>query len=237
MVLGAMSSSAVGFAASILKIGVMPAHHFDAQYHERSRLEDGTEVVLRLVGPQDKALLVDGFARLSPQARYRRFFSTKRHLTPAELRYFTELDGENHLALGAVRLRSDGSEEGVGVARFVRASDDPHAAEAAVVVVDEFQQKGLGRLLLSRLVGAARERGIERFRATTLVENPAARALIAEVGGVPHASLGGDTLSVEVTLPSGPPAGGPVARTSSLYRLFQAIAQGVADLIEPDAHG
>jgi hypothetical protein len=105
------------------------------------------------------------------------------------------------------------------------------------VVVDELQQRGLGRLLLSRLVGAARERGIERFRATTLVENPAARALIAEVGGVPHASLGGDTLSVEVTLPSGPPAGGSVARTSALYRLFQAIAQGVADLIEPDAHG
>jgi RimJ/RimL family protein N-acetyltransferase len=214
----------------------MPSYHFDERYLERVRLEDGTEVLLRLVGPEDKALLVDGFARLSPQARYRRFFSTKQHLTAGELRYFTEFDGLNHLALGAIRLRTDGSEEGIAVARFVRASDDPRAAEAAVVVVDEFQQRGLGRLLLDRLVAAARERGIDRFRATTLAENPAARALMAELGGVPHSSLGDDTLSVEVTLPSAPPAG-PMPKTSALYRLFQAVAQGVAELIEPGAHG
>jgi RimJ/RimL family protein N-acetyltransferase len=214
----------------------MPSYHFDERYLERVRLEDGTEVLLRLVGPEDKALLVDGFARLSPQARYRRFFSTKQHLTAGELRYFTEFDGLNHLALGAIRLRTDGSEEGIAVARFVRASDDPRAAEAAVVVVDEFQQRGLGRLLLDRLVAAARERGIDRFRATTLAENPAARALMAELGGVPHSSLGDDTLSVEVTLPSAPPTG-PMPKTSALYRLFQAVAQGVADLIEPGAHG
>jgi GNAT superfamily N-acetyltransferase len=215
----------------------MPSYHFDERYLERAKLEDGTEVMLRLVGPEDKALLLEGFARLSPQARYRRFFSTKQHLSAQELRYFTEFDGVNHLGLGAVVRGSNGSERGIAVARFVRASDDPRAAEAAIVVLDEFQQRGLGKLLLERLVAAARERGIDRFRATTLAENPAARALMAELGGVPHSSRADDTLSVEVTLPSAPPAGGAVAKTSALYRLFQAIAQGVADLIEPGAHG
>jgi RimJ/RimL family protein N-acetyltransferase len=215
----------------------MHSYHFDERYLERTRLEDGTEVVLRLVGPEDKALIVEGFARLSPEARYRRFFSMKQRLSAEELRYFTEFDGLNHLALGAILVRADGSERGIAVARFVRASDDPHAAEAAVVVVDEFQQRGLGKLLLDRLVAAARERGIDRFRATTLAENPAARALMAELGGVPHAEhTGDDTLSVEVTLPDAPPAGA-TPKTSALYRLFQAVAQGVADLIEPGAHG
>jgi hypothetical protein len=53
----------------------MPSYHFDERYLERAKLEDGTEVLLRLVGPEDKALIMEGFARLSPQARYRRFFS------------------------------------------------------------------------------------------------------------------------------------------------------------------
>lgn len=215
----------------------MHSYHFDERYLERTRLDDGTEVTLRLVGPEDKALLLEGFNRLSPEARYRRFFSTKQHLSAEELRYFTEFDGLNHLALGAIVVRSDGSEQGIAVARFVRASDDPQAAEAAVVVVDDFQQRGLGKLLLDRLVAAARERGIDRFRATTLAENPAARALMAELGGVPHAEAGDDTLSVEVKLPDAPPPGGATPKTSALYRLFQAVAQGVADLIEPDAHG
>jgi hypothetical protein len=112
--------------------------------------------------------------------------------------------------------------------------DDPIVAEAAVAVIDEFQNRGLGRLLLVRLVAAARERGVERFRATTLAENPAARALIADLGGEPRADLGDDTLSVELALPAAtaPATAAAVPRTSALYRLFQSVAQGIIDIIE-----
>jgi RimJ/RimL family protein N-acetyltransferase len=211
-------------------------YHFDERYQERVRLEDGAEVVIRLVGPEDKALIADGFEHMSALARYRRFFSTKRELSSQELRYFTEFDGKTHLALGATRLRADGSEQGVAVARFVRVTDDPEVAEAAVAVIDDFQNRGLGRLLLARLVAAARERGIHRFRATTLVENPAARALIAELGGEPQGTLADDTLSVELALPPAPadaPAtAATMPRASALYRLFQAVAQGVTAIVE-----
>ena len=213
----------------------MPQLKFDERYDERVKLGDGTVVHFRVIGPEDKGLILDGFARLSPETRYRRFFSTKRELSAAELRYFTEFDGKNHLALGAVRLRSDGSEEGLGIARFVRLADEPNVAEAAVVVVDDFQNRGLGRLLLLRLVAAARERGVERFRAMTLTENPAARALIADLGGEPRATPGDDTLSVDMALPDAPTEGGEVPRTSALYRLFQAVARGIADVVQ--THG
>jgi RimJ/RimL family protein N-acetyltransferase len=211
---------------------MMTPLHFDERYDERVPLGGGTVVHLRLVGPEDKGLILDGFARLSPETRYRRFFSAKRELTTRELRYFTEFDGKNHLALGAIQLRADGSERGVAVARFVKIPHEPTVAEAAVVVADDFQNRGLGRLLLVRLVAAARERGVERFRAMTLTENPAARALIAELGGEPRSSLDDDTLSVEMVLPDTPPGSGEVPATSVLYRLFQAVARGIADVIQ-----
>jgi len=213
----------------------MTPYHFDERYDERVRLDDGTLVHFRLIGPKDKALLVDGFARLSPESRYRRFFAAKSELSPAELRYFTELDGTNHLALGAIRADEHGSEQGLGVARFVRLPDDPAVAEAAVVVVDDFQNRGLGRLLLLRLVAAARERGVHRFRATTLADNPAARALIAELGAELRSSTTDDTLSVDVALPEASPEARDMPPTSSLYRLFQAVARGITSVIQ--THG
>ena len=213
----------------------MTPHHFDERYDERARLEDGTLVHLRLIGPEDKALIAEGFARLSPESRYRRFFAAKRQLTPAELRYFTEFDGTNHLAIGAVHVRADGSEEGLGVARFVRLPDEPNVAEAAVVVVDDYQNRGLGHLLLLRLVAAARERGVMRFRATTLADNPAARALMEDLGAAPNHSNNDDTLSVDVALPEASAAAGEMAPSSGLYRLFRAVARGITEVIQ--THG
>jgi RimJ/RimL family protein N-acetyltransferase len=213
----------------------MSPYHFDERYDERVSLDDGTPVHLRLIGPEDKALLLDGFARLSPASRYRRFFAAKRELSAQELRYFTEFDGQNHLAIGAVRLRTDGSEEGLGVARFVRLPGEPKVAEAAVVVVDDYQNRGLGHLLLLRLVAAARERGVERFRATTLADNPAARALMTDLGAEASSSTEDDTLAVDVALPDAPPSAGEMPHASPLYRLFQAVARGIAEVIQ--THG
>ena len=111
--------------------------YFDADYAELARLRDGTPVQLRLVRASDKELVRKGFARLSPESRYLRFFAPKDHLTERELSYLTELDGEHHLAIGAERVPTgaDGP-EGLGVARFIRLADDPAVAEAAVAVLD-----------------------------------------------------------------------------------------------------
>jgi len=147
--------------------------HFDADYAEQATLSDGTEVQLRLVRPSDKEHLVRGLDLMSPQSRYRRFFTNKEHFTAAELTYLTEFDGEDHLAIGAARELPGGQEEGLGVARFVRDKHQADVAEAAVAVVDPMHRKGLGRLLFVRLVAAAAERGIHRFRADVLADNEA----------------------------------------------------------------
>jgi GNAT superfamily N-acetyltransferase len=188
---------------------------------------------VRLLRPTDKELLRAGFERLSPESRYARFFTPKAALSDDELRYLTEVDHENHLALGAAMDR-DGTQTGLGVARFIRLADRPETAEAAIAVTDEVQRKGLGRLLLMRLIAAARERGIERFRFEVLSSNTGMAALIAEIAPERTVETATGTMSIEVALPevgpTEPPLGAPVG--SPAYRLFRAVAANAIEWTE-----
>jgi RimJ/RimL family protein N-acetyltransferase len=142
-------------------------------------LQDGSEVLIRPVGAADAPLLADGFARLSARSRQMRFLRTKNELSPAELRYFTEIDHHDHEALGAVD-RANG--RGVGVARYVRSTEDAQTAELAVTVVDEWQGRGLGTELVAQLAERAREEGIRRFSALVAADNVAVAGLARTVG-------------------------------------------------------
>ncbi len=206
--------------------------YFDADYAELARLRDGTPVQLRLVRASDKELVRKGFARLSPESRYLRFFAPKDHLTERELSYLTELDGEHHLAIGAERVPTgaDGP-EGLGVARFIRLADDPAVAEAAVAVLDELHGQGLGTLLLMRLMAAARERGVRRFRCEVLAENTSMIDLLT--GLVEHhtRSADGGVVTLELELPDTAPAAdaSTAPRESPIYRLFRMAAEGMLE--------
>ena len=76
---------------------------------------------------------------------------------------------------------SKGNEEGIGVARFIRLEEDSEVAEPAITVVDDFQGKGLGTLLLHRLAAAALEREINRFRFEILADNVRMKNMLDEV--------------------------------------------------------
>ena len=136
-------------------------------------------VRIRPIEPTDKDILATGHGRLSEETVYMRFLSAKPRLTGSELRYLTEVDGQDHFALIAVM--ADQPNDAVGVARFVRSREDPTTAEAAVVVGDPFHHQGLGRQLGFMLADAARARGILRFTATMLGTNLAAHRLMAAI--------------------------------------------------------
>jgi RimJ/RimL family protein N-acetyltransferase len=157
----------------------------DADWEELRTLPDGTHLLLRALRPSDADALRAGFERLSPESRYRRFLTVLPSLSERMLRYLTEVDGNNHFAIVAGFVSPDlKTEEGAGVARFVRLPDDPDVAEAAVTVVDAFQGKGIGKILLSTLVRAAAQRGIRKFRAEVLPSNLAIQRLLASIGAV-----------------------------------------------------
>jgi RimJ/RimL family protein N-acetyltransferase len=143
-------------------------------------LRDGSQVLIRPVQGTDAPLLTDGFARLSARSRQMRFMTGKPQLSPAELRYFTEVDHHDHEAIGALN-RIDG--RGVGIARYIRSAEDPQAAEIAVTVVDEWHRRGLGTELLAQLSDRARQAGIRRFTAMVAAENRAVAELLQRMGG------------------------------------------------------
>jgi RimJ/RimL family protein N-acetyltransferase len=143
------------------------------------RLENGTEVLIRPVRPDDKTLLADGMEHLSRESVYQRFLAPKGPLSDTELRYLTEVDFTDHVAYVAVRPEEPGVL--VGVARWVRLRDDPEVAEIAFVVSDALQRQGLGTVLAETLALAARERGVRRFVATMLPDNLGAHRLFARV--------------------------------------------------------
>lgn len=171
---------------------------------ERVTLRDGSEVLIREVRPDDKPLFEAGFARLGDRSRYQRFLSFRGGLTEGELAFFTELDHDDHDAVGAIDARTG---EGLGVARILRLRDDPSRAEAAATVIDPWQGRGLGTEIMRRLCDRAAARGVRRLSATLLASNRAMLAVFERVGPVRVVARYGVTIEIEVELPPPPPPG------------------------------
>ena len=143
------------------------------------RLADGTRILIRPIQAGDKARLEAGLARLSAETIRRRFLAAKPRFTRRELRYLTEIDGYDHIALVAVRF--DDPDSLVAVARAIRLPDRRDTAEMAIVVADPLQGHGLGTLLARRLSAAARSVGIRHFAGTMLPDNEPARRLMMHI--------------------------------------------------------
>lgn len=160
-------------------------------------LGPGRRLRVQPVGPGDRERLRQGFARLSPRSRYLRFRRPVTALAEAQLARLTETDGRDHVAWGAIAVEEPGS-PGIGVARFVRRLDDPRTADLALAVVDDWQRRGVGRVLVETLLLAALESGVERLAARVLVENTGARRLLERLGA---RQLLADAVEVTYELP------------------------------------
>jgi acetyltransferase len=153
------------------------ARRFTPDYTEIIALRDGSPALLRLFRRDDAPLLTAGFERLSLASRYARFLAPKSRLTDDELGHLLAADGEDHLAIGALRDGEPAEHAGLGIARFVRIAGT-ETADAAITVIDEVQQLGLGRILFARLCAAARERGIGVLQCDVLAANMRMRRLL-----------------------------------------------------------
>ena len=184
-------------------------------------LRDGNELRVRPIEPGDKGAIRAAFHRLSPESRYRRFFSPLTELSERDLAYLTEIDHADHEALAAI---DPAGEEIIGVARYVRTEEA--RAEASIVVADEWHERGIATGLLERLAGRAREEGITHFVAIALPENKEVIDLFGHLApeGMERRTRGGH-LELELELPEPGQLEG-----SALARALREAARGVVTM-------
>ena len=124
---------------------------------------------MRQIQPDDFDQLREIWNGLSADSRRLRFLASSRaaEVSDAELQYLVDVDHRRHEAI----LAFDPEGRAIGVARYVRAPGDRESAEVAVVVVDDWHNRGLGTALLDRLTDSARENGIRRYTAIVSEDN------------------------------------------------------------------
>jgi acetyltransferase len=151
-----------------------------AQYAESWPLLHAHSLTLRALQPEHADLEVRFGLALSPQSRYERFLGGGVKLTPELLARLVNVDFSRDAALIAT-VAFAGSETPVGVGRYARTADDD-TAEIAVTIADAWQGCGLGRLLLERVIEAARRNGVRRLAGDVLATNARMLALARRSG-------------------------------------------------------
>jgi acetyltransferase len=165
----------------------------------------GEALTLRPVRPEDEPAHRRFVEQLSPDDLRFRFFNARRELAHSELARLTQIDYAREMAFIAVRPGADGTSETLGVAR---AAVDPDNLEAefAVVVRSDLQGRGLGRLLMDKLIAYQAAQGTQRLVGLVLRDNVAMRAFMQRLG---FEAEGGDSDAARLVLPlQGKPVSG-----------------------------
>jgi len=163
-------------------------------------LRDGTEVHLRPIAPEDETLLHEAVAAMSERTVYFRFFSPLKRMSDALAHRLAVVDYADRFALVATTHRPTGKERIAGVARYDRARDTD-VAEVAVAVIDEFQRRGLGGVLLSELARIARVHDIRSFSLIVLPDNREMLGLLRKLGWIHQAKLVVGVYEISFELP------------------------------------
>jgi acetyltransferase len=144
-------------------------HPYPIHLISQEQLNDGTDIVVRPIRPED-AEIEQAFIRgLSAESKYFRFMNSIHELSLEMLVRFTQIDYHNEMALVAIYSGDDGEEE-IGVARYMT-NPDQKTCEFAIVVSDKWQGKGIARLLMQKLIEIARNRGLELMEGQILANN------------------------------------------------------------------
>lgn len=163
-------------------------------------LRDRTKVHLRPIVPEDEPLLHEAVAAMSERTVYFRFFSPIKRMSDALAHRLAVVDYNDRFAIVATTHRPTGTERIVGVARYDRARGTD-VAEVAVAVIDEFQRRGLGSLLLADLAHVGRKHGIKAFQLIVLPENREMLGLLRKMGWIHQARLAGGVYEISFDLP------------------------------------
>ncbi|MDK9704130.1 MAG: GNAT family N-acetyltransferase [Sulfuritalea sp.] len=180
--------SMVACVASHLAAPAAPAGRAEpvaaAKFARTHQLLDGRQVSVRPIRKEDAPLEADFVRHLSNDSRYERFMVSMRELPPSKLKYLTEVDYDQHMALVAI-ANGGGTDVEVGVSRYVIAPGTTRC-EFAVAVDDAWHGSGLGGVLMGDLMEIARQRGVTEMEGFVLTANHKMLKLARQLGFTQH---------------------------------------------------
>lgn len=160
-------------------------------------LRDGSQVEIRALRPEDESAMLAAIERTSAQSLQRRFFVMKRHFSEKERAFFMDIDFKNHVAI--VALAEDADRKVIaGGGRYI--VFETGRAEMAFVVVDAWQRRGIGPILMCHLIKLASDAGLQELTAEVLRENAAMRKVFEKFGFTPAAHQDPQTLHLVLKL-------------------------------------
>ena len=133
---------------------------------------------------------------MDPEDIRLRFFSSRRTLERSELARLTQIDYDREMAFLAVG--GDDGTETLGVVRAV-ADPDNEEAEFAIIIRPDAQRRGLGQVLMRKMIGHLKQRGTRRMSGLVLRENRGMRELAQALGFTVDAE-GSDARELRVVL-------------------------------------
>lgn len=173
-------------------LGEYPAH-----METYRKTGDGLLFLLRPVKVSDVENLRLFFYSLSDQSLYTRFFSTIEFVPQKTIRRFTIIDYSREMTILAV-IEEGGLETVIGVGQYV-VEKGKLGAEISLLVRDDFQNRGIGSILMDYIFAAAQREGILEMSATVLKENVKMLHLFYKTGLPVTAVESSD--SVRLTMP------------------------------------
>ncbi len=148
--------------------------------------KSGLEIFLRPVKISDESLLKDFVYSLSDKSLYFRFSSKRKDMPHERLQELMAIDNTKGLLLLAVTRREE-SEQVVGIGQY-HLSENDYSAEFAFAIRENYQNKGIGTVLLSYLIYIARKNGLLSFACTVHMDNRPAVFLLKKMGFVVEAT-------------------------------------------------
>ncbi|MBW4050801.1 MAG: bifunctional acetate--CoA ligase family protein/GNAT family N-acetyltransferase [Proteobacteria bacterium] len=153
---------------------------YPVELEESARLE-GRAIRVRPIRPEDYAQYKRFLSGCSPEDLHARFLSTFRELPDAEIARLTQIDYDREMAFVAEEPDAPDGTQTLGVAR-VSTDPDNQEAEFAILVRSDFKRRGLGRLLLAKLIRYCRDRGTAHMTSSVLSGNRRMLGLGAALG-------------------------------------------------------
>lgn len=151
---------------------------FDSDSIQKIVLSDDTELRIRTLSLDDRENVRQYFSNLSAESKYNRYFNHKSDLSDSELQQCLNSNPENYYVIGAWHGDSEIPEKQlVGTASYVPLHDAKKSAEFAIIIADDWQNKGVGKHLVRAVLEAAKRAKVERMLVYFLPSNTGMKKL------------------------------------------------------------